>query len=121
MLAATDTPLGWAARHSPDRITAIGVLAVKVRRHLTDGADPGLTPIPNLRVRVAGQPERPLWHQSTGLYGFLDIPPGEARIEIDDPTGRYQPQSITATVLPGPTPSPASALASRFRRSKNWR
>ena len=98
MLAATDTPLGWAARHSPDRIAAVGVLAVKVRRHLTDGTEPGLTPIPGLRVRVAGQAEQPLWHQSTGLYGFLDIPAGEARIEIDDPTGRYQPQAITATV-----------------------
>lgn len=98
MLAATDTPLGWAARHSPDRIAAVGVLAVKVRRHLTDGTDPGLTSIQGLRVRVAGQPEQPLWHQSTGLYGFLDIPAGEARIEIDDPTGRYQPQAITATV-----------------------
>ena len=67
MLAATDTPLGWAARHSPDRIAAVGVLAVKALRHLTDGSEPGLTPIPALRVRVAGQNERPLWHQSTGL------------------------------------------------------
>lgn len=98
MLAATDTPLGWAARQSPDRIAAVGVLAVKALRHLTDTADPGLTPIPALRVRVAGEPENPLWHAATGLYGFLDIPPGEARIEIDDPSGRYQPQAITATV-----------------------
>jgi len=98
MLAAADTPLAWAARHSPDRIAAVGVLAVKALRYLTDNADPGLTPIPGLRVRVAGHPERPLWHETTGLYGFLNLPPGEARIEIDDPTGRYQPQAIVATV-----------------------
>lgn len=98
MLTATDTPLRWAARHSPDRVAAVGVLAVKVRTYLTDNTDPGLTPIPGLRVRVTGQDAQPLWHQSTGLYGFLDIPAGETRVEIDDPASRYQPQAITAIV-----------------------
>lgn len=98
MLAPADTPLAWAARHSPDRISAVGVLAVRIRRYLTTGADPSLAALPGLRVRVAGQAERPLWHESTGLYGFLNIPPGDARIEIDDPAGRYQPQAISALV-----------------------
>ena len=98
MLAPADTPLAWAARHSPDRISAVGVLAVRIRRHLTDAGAPGLTAIPDLRVRVAGHPERPLWHASTGLYGFLDLPPGDVRIEIEDPSGRHQPQAVTATV-----------------------
>jgi hypothetical protein len=99
MLAPADTPMVWAARHSPDRISAVGVLAVRIRRYLTDNADPSLAAIPDLRVRINGQPERPLWHESTGLYGFLNIPPGNARIEIDDPAGRYQPQAV-ATVVP---------------------
>ena len=100
MLAPSDTPLGWAARHAPDRIAAIGVLALHVRRYLSDGADPGLAAIPGLRLRVAGHEERPLWHASTGLYGFLRIPPGDdpVRIEIDDPSGRYQPQAVSAIV-----------------------
>ena len=98
MLAPADTPLAWAARHSPDRISAVGVLAVRIRRHLTDAGAPGLTAIPDLRVRVAGHPERPLWHASTGLYGFLDLPPGDVRIEIEDPAGRYQSQAVSATV-----------------------
>jgi len=98
MLAPADTPLAWAARHSPDRVSAVGVLAVRIRRYLTTGADPSLAALPGLRVRVAGQAERPLWHESTGLYGFLNIPSGDARIEIDDPAGRYQPQAISALV-----------------------
>ena len=98
MLAPADTPLAWAARHAPDRISAVGVLAVRIRRYLTTGADPSLAALPGLRVRVAGQAERPLWHESTGLYGFLNIPSGDARIEIDDPAGRYQPQAISALV-----------------------
>jgi hypothetical protein len=52
--------LGWAARHSPDRIAAVGVLAVRIRRHLTDAAPPGLTAIPGLRVRVPATPNAPV-------------------------------------------------------------
>lgn len=98
MLAPADTPLTWAARHSPDRIAAVGVLAVHVRHYETNGAAPTLGALANLRVRAADQPEVPFWHQSTGLYGFLTLPPGEARIEIDDPSGRFQAQAITAIV-----------------------
>lgn len=97
-MAVTDTLLEWAARHSPDRIAAVGVLAVRVRRYLSEGVAPALEPIPGLRLRVAGHDERPFWHASTGLYGFLGIPPGEARIEIEDPAGRWQAQAISALV-----------------------
>lgn len=98
MLAPADTPLTWAARHSPDRIASVGVLAVHVRRYETDGAAPTLGALANLRVRAADHGEVPFWHESTGLYGFLTLPPGEARIEIDDPSGRFQAQAITAIV-----------------------
>lgn len=97
-MAVTDTLLDWASRHAPDRIVAVGVLAVRVRRYLSEGADPALESIPNLRVRVRGHAERPFWHASTGLYGFLGLPPGEARIEIEDPAGRWQAQAISALV-----------------------
>lgn len=97
-MALTDTLLEWAARHSPDRITAVGVLAVRARRYLSEGRAPALESIPGLRLRVAGHQERPLWHASTGLYGFLGVPPGEARIEIEDPAGRWQAQAISAVV-----------------------
>lgn len=98
MLDLRDTPLGWAARHSPERIVKVGVLALRARLYLSDGAAPGIAPLPNLRVRVAGSAEVPFWHASSGLYGFLTVPSGEARIEIDDPSGRFQPQAVTAAV-----------------------
>lgn len=98
MLAPADTPLGWAARHATERIAAVGVLALRVRRHLSDAAPPGLAAIPGLRITVPGHPERPLWHESTGLYGFLRLPPGEQRVEIVDPAGRFQAQAVTAQV-----------------------
>ena len=98
MLAPADTPLGWAARHATERIAAVGVLALRIRRHLSDAAPPGLAAIPGLRITVPGHPERPLWHESTGLYGFLRLPPGELRVEVADPSGRFQAQAVTAQV-----------------------
>lgn len=97
-MALADTLLERAARHAPDRIAAVGVLALRARRHLSDGVPPAAEPIADLRVRVAGHAERPFWHASTGLYGFLDVPPGAARIEIEDPAGRWQAQAIEAIV-----------------------
>lgn len=98
MLAPASTLLDWAARHSPERIVAAGVLALRICRYLSDGAPSGLASIPGLRVRASGHSERPLWHPSTGLYGFLRLPPGTMRIELDDPSGRYQAQAVVAQV-----------------------
>ena len=98
MLAPADTPLAWAARHSPERVAAVGVLALRVRRYQSDAAPPGLAAIPGLRITVPRQPERPLWHESTGLYGFLRLPPGALRVEVADPAGRFQAQAVTAQV-----------------------
>jgi hypothetical protein len=73
------------------------VLAVRIRRHLTDrAARPGPHPRPAGARRRP--PRTPLWHESTGLYGFLRLPPGELRIEIDDPAGRFQAQAVTRQV-----------------------
>jgi len=97
-LAAYERPLEWATRHSPERIAAVGVLALRIRRYLSEGAPPGLAPIAGLRVKAAGHPERPGWHDSTGLYGFLRLPPGDTRIEVDDPAGRFQAQALSVDV-----------------------
>jgi hypothetical protein len=88
----------WAAGHSPDRLAVVGVLAVRPRRYLSEGAPLGLGPMPGLEVRVKGGSEVPLWHASTGLYGFLRLAPGPARVEVSDPSGRYLPQAINAQV-----------------------
>ncbi|HPT49657.1 MAG TPA: hypothetical protein PKZ22_05575 [Accumulibacter sp.] len=88
----------WAARNAAERLVAVGVLAVRPRRYASDGAPAGLSTIAGLRVRVATQAEKPHWHASTGIYGFLHVPPGEFRIEVDDPTRRYLPQAVSAQV-----------------------
>jgi hypothetical protein len=98
MAVPAEHVMTWAAGHSPDRIAAVGVLAIRPRRYLSDGVALGLTPIPGLRVRVPDREETPIWHQSTGLYGFLRLPPGTARVEVSDPAGRYLPQALTAAV-----------------------
>ncbi len=98
MLAPAERPLEWAARHSPERIVAVGVLALRIRRYQSESAPPGLASIPGLRVTVRGHAERPLWHESTGLYGFLRLPPDELRVEVADPAGRFQAQAVLAQV-----------------------
>ncbi len=102
MLAPADTPLSWAARHSPERVVAVGVLALRIRRYQSEAAPPGLAAIPGLRITTVpnhpDHPERPLWHESTGLYGFLRLPPGELRVEVADPSSRFQAQAVLAQV-----------------------
>jgi hypothetical protein len=71
---------------------------VRPRRYLSDGAPLGLVGVPGLEVRVAGRAESPLWHRTTGLYGFLSLPPGPTRIEVFDPARRFLPQALSAQV-----------------------
>jgi len=98
MAVPAEQLMTWAARHAPDRIAAVGVLALRPRRYFSDGVPLGRTPIPGLMVRVPAREETPTWHQSTGLYGFLRLPPGTARVEVSDPAGRYLPQALTVAV-----------------------
>lgn len=97
-LAPAEKPLEWAARHAPERVVAVGVLALRIRRYQSDAAPPRLASIPGLRITVRGHFERPLWHESTGLYGFLRLPPGDQRVEVADPSGRFQAQAVLAPV-----------------------
>lgn len=98
MAVPAERLMTWAAGRSPDRIPLVGVLAVRPRRYLSDGIPLGLAALPGIEVRVAGRAEVPLWHPSTGLYGFLHLAPGPVRIEVLDPTRRFLPQVLTAQV-----------------------
>jgi hypothetical protein len=92
-------------RHAP-RLGGPPLARPHRRGRRAGGAHPAPSPTraarPHRHPRPAGArrrpPRTPLWHESTGLYGFLRLPPGEARIEIDDPAGRYQAQAVSATV-----------------------
>lgn len=88
----------WAAARAPDRIAAVGVLAVRPLPYRSDQAPLGLGAIPGLAVRAPGQAETPIWHPSTGIYGFLGLPPGPVRLEIEDPARRWLPLAASAQV-----------------------
>jgi hypothetical protein len=83
---------------SRECLPAVGVLAVRALRYRLDGIDPGPAPIAGLLVRVRGHGEGPQWHLSTGLYGFLRVPPGPAVVEVSDPGRRFVPSVVSAVI-----------------------
>jgi len=95
---ATERPPDWAAAYSPDRIAIAAMLGLRPLRYTGEGRPLAGPPIEGLRVTAVGSPERPSYHDSTGLYGFLRLPAGARRIEISDPTRRVLPWAITANV-----------------------
>jgi hypothetical protein len=95
---ATERPLDWAAAYSPDRITIAAVLGLRALRYTGEGSPPAGPPVEQLSVTAIGSVERPSYHNSTGLYGFLRLPAGTRRIEITDPARRVLPWAITASV-----------------------
>jgi hypothetical protein len=98
IVLASERPLDWAAAHSPDRITIAAVLGLRPLRYTGEGRPLAGPPIERLTVTAIGSPERPSYHDSTGLYGFLRLPAGARRIEIRDPARRVLPWAITANV-----------------------
>ncbi len=111
----------FANRHSPDRITIAGVLAVRCLRYVNETAATPLKTLPNLHLRSTRGEERPLFHESTGLYGFLGLQSGIHRVLITDPGQRYLPRAIQvdvpdrstvrAVLEKGGLPPPGSASA----------
>lgn len=95
---AAERPLVWAAAFAPDRIAIAAVLGVRALRYTGEGRPLAGPPIERLSIAAIGSPERPSYHDSTGLYGFLKLPAGARRIEITDPARRVLPWAITATV-----------------------
>jgi hypothetical protein len=95
---AAERPLDWAAAYSPDRITIAALLGVRALRYTGEGSPPAGPPIEQLSVTAVGSPERPSYHDSTGLYGFIRLPVGARRIEISDAARRILPWAITANV-----------------------
>lgn len=83
---------------APDRITVAGVLAVRCLRYVNEAAPVPTATLPKLQLRSTRAAEQPLFHRSTGLYGFLGLSPDDHRIHINDPTQRYLPRAIQVTV-----------------------
>jgi hypothetical protein len=55
-------------------------------------------PLVDLLITCPSLRRRARFHPSSGLYGFVDIPPGPHRLRIEDPTGRWLSRDVMATV-----------------------
>jgi hypothetical protein len=88
----------FANRHAPDRITIAGVLAVRCLRYVNETAAPSMKTLSNLQLNSTRCEEQPVFHHSTGLYGFLQLQPGIHRVVINDPGQRYLPRAIQVEV-----------------------
>lgn len=89
--------LADALTGAPARRVALAAAALRPLRHLAEGRRPAGAPIPGLIVEVPGL-ERALWHASTGVYGFLRLPPGPHRVLVRDPAGRFLPAAFRLPV-----------------------
>lgn len=89
--------LAEATRRAPDRLVALAAAALRPLRYQAEGRPALGPPIEGLRVEVAGV-ERAAWHGSTGIYGFLRLPPGPHRILVTDPAGRFLPAALRVVV-----------------------
>lgn len=92
------TALAFATAHGADRVVAVGVLGLRALRYVAQGRPPSGPPIPGLAVAAEPAAERPGWHASTGVYGFLRLPPGPLRVTLRDPGGRFQPAAFDVVV-----------------------
>lgn len=81
--------LEFAASFASDRLVTVGVLGLRVRQYVCEGILG--QPVSDLSVRSTRSDESPLYHASTGIYGFLDLKPGQHRIHVVDPVGRFLP------------------------------
>jgi hypothetical protein len=90
--------IAFANAHGADRIAAVGVLGLRALRHVAQGRPAAGPPIPGLSLVAEGAGERPGWHPSTGLYGFLRLPPGPRRITLRDPAARFQAAAFDVVV-----------------------
>lgn len=83
--------IDWANGRAPDRIVAVGRLAVRPLRYVAEYQPLAGPTIAGLHVHVQNSAEHARFHVETGIYGFLKLRPGSARIEVTDPAGRWFP------------------------------
>jgi len=86
-----------AERFAPDRTVTLGVVGLRPVVYVGEGIAASPAALPGLVVRSLGVVEVPTYHGSTGLYGFLRLPPGPRRFHITDLEGRYLPRAWQIT------------------------
>jgi hypothetical protein len=85
------------AAHADVRVR-LGMLAVYPTRYMEEGVDAGGPSVEGLVVRSHTTGHRALFHPSTGVYGFVDLPPGAHRIDLVDPARRWLDRTLHVTV-----------------------
>jgi hypothetical protein len=90
--------LALAGARGAERIVALGVLGLRVLRYVAQDRPFAGPLMDGLRVEAVGAAERAGWHATTGIYGFLRLPPGPRRLLVTDPAGRFQPAAFDVTV-----------------------
>jgi hypothetical protein len=90
-------PLAFAAGFRVDRSVDLGSVALRVAAYRAEGEAPG-APIDGLRVVDVARGDRALWHGSTGVYGFLNLPAGPRRFRITDPARRWLEREVEVDV-----------------------
>lgn len=88
----------FAAARAADRITLTGLLGLRALPYVAEGVAPVGPPIAGLVVEAMGHAERPGWHASTGLHGFVALPPGPCRLLVTDPQRRFLAAAFAAVV-----------------------
>lgn len=80
-----------------DRSVDVGSLALRLAAYRAED-EPTVAPIEGLRVTDAARGDRALWHASTGVYGFVNLPPGVRRFRVTDPARRWLDREVEVEV-----------------------
>ena len=76
--------------------------------------------ISGLLVRCRGSRVKPTWHGTTGLYGFVGLPPGPCLITIEDPQNRFLPARLALNVPDSKSTADALRDLQRPAGSTTW-
>lgn len=86
------TTMDWARTFRTDRSVDLGSVGLRPFAYLRDGAALTST-VPSL-VATADTGERALWHDSTGVLGFLNLRPGARVFQVSHPAGYWLPRDV---------------------------
>lgn len=87
------------ASHADVRVR-LGMLAVYPTRYVEEGIDATGPSVEGLIVRSHTTGHRALFHATTGVYGFVDLPPGTHRVDLVDPSRRWLDRTLHVEVSP---------------------
>lgn len=91
-MTTTVPTMEWARTFRADRAADLGSVGLRPFAYLRDGA--ALTSsVPSL-VATVDTGERALWHESTGVLGFLNLRPGPRVFQVSHPSGYWLPKEV---------------------------